>query len=423
MRARALKIFFALFLGLLAFLPFSHAQEAKEIQGFVRVQDVNPDIVVELRYATENNFTGKKIYPVAVCLLRKETAQKLAAANKEFMKKGFRLKIWDGYRPPYVQKIFWNLLPDDRYVANPNKGGSKHNRGGAVDITLVDKNGNELEMPSLYDDFSERASPVNPKMSKKARKNVNYLRAVMMKHGFVPIADEWWHFDDADWEKFPLVDVVLEDFLEGAAAEEQTSSDEAGIFEILNEDVKQLLIVYEKNPASIEATLSTWEKTEDGWHIVLESLDAVLGKKSLVLAVDKKEGDGHTPAGLFSLGTAFGYEPQIETGLSYRQATDNDFWIDDSESAQYNQWVVGAPQAKSYEKLKREDDLYKYAAVIEYNTAPVVPGKGSAIFLHIWRASNQPTSGCIALSEENIKKLLSWLDKEKNPAIFITGRF
>src|SRR3989344_1810651 len=96
---------------------------AKEIRGFVRVQDVEPDIAVELRYAAENNFTGKKIYPVAVCLLRKETAQKLAAANKEFMKKGFRSSLWDAYRPPYVQKVFWRIVAADRSVAKPAKGG------------------------------------------------------------------------------------------------------------------------------------------------------------------------------------------------------------------------------------------------------------------------------------------------------------
>ena len=423
MKSKTSKIFFALFLGLLGFLPFSRAQETREVQGFVRVQDVEPDIAVELRYAAENNFTGKKIYPVAVCLLRKETAQKLAAANKEFMKKGFRIKLWDAYRPPYVQKIFWSILPDDRYVANPGKGGSKHNRGGAVDVTLIGKDGSELEMPSLYDDFSQRASPANSEMSKKARKNMNYLRTVMMKHGFAPIADEWWHFDDKDWEKFPLIDVALEDFLDENVIQETAFSGEEGLFEILNEDVAQVLIVHEKTPASVEAVITAWEKKEGGWHAAFEPVDAVLGKKGLVLAADKKEGDNHTPAGLFYLGTAFGYEPQIETKLSYRQADENDFWVDDSESAQYNQWVEGVPQAKSFERLKRGDDLYKYGVVIEHNTAPVVPGAGSAIFLHVWRGNDQPTSGCVAVFEENIKKLLGWLDKEKNPAIFITGRF
>src|SRR3990167_4436862 len=125
-----------IFIFVFALISNVHAQvltsPIKVIKGLVRVQDVDPAIVADLRYATENNFTGKKIYPIAVCLLRKETAEKLAAANAEFAKDGYRIKVWDGYRPPYVQKIFWKIMPDDRYVANPYKGGSKHNRGGAV---------------------------------------------------------------------------------------------------------------------------------------------------------------------------------------------------------------------------------------------------------------------------------------------------
>src|SRR6185503_14610279 len=127
---------------------------AREVKGFVKVTDLDPSIAIELRYATTNNFTGKKIYPVDVCLLRKETALKLAAANAEFKKDGYRIKIWDAYRPPYVQQIFWGILPDERYVANPFRGGSKHNRGGAVDVTLIDSEGKELEMLTGFGDFS-----------------------------------------------------------------------------------------------------------------------------------------------------------------------------------------------------------------------------------------------------------------------------
>src|SRR5204863_1402356 len=138
---------------------------------------------------------------------------KLAAANAEFQKDGYMIKVWDGYRPPYVQKIFWEIMPDDRYVANPYKGGSKHNRGGAVDVTLVDLKGNEVEMPSAYDDFSEKAWRKSPLASAEARKNEDYLTEVMVKHGFSPLEHEWWHFDDPDYKNFPLVDVQLEQFL------------------------------------------------------------------------------------------------------------------------------------------------------------------------------------------------------------------
>lgn len=176
---------------------------------FVRVKDVDPTIVIDLRYATENNFTKKRVYPLAVCIVRKETAEKLVKANAWFAKRGYRIKIWDAFRPIAVQKIFWEILPDARYVADPNNGGSKHNRGGAVDITLVDKEGRELEMPSAFDDFSDAASPTNPKMSKTAWKNVQMLQEGMTQAGFMVYPHEWWHFDDADWQEYPLADIDL----------------------------------------------------------------------------------------------------------------------------------------------------------------------------------------------------------------------
>jgi L,D-peptidoglycan transpeptidase YkuD (ErfK/YbiS/YcfS/YnhG family) len=136
----------------------------------------------------------------------------------------------------------------------------------------------------------------------------------------------------------------------------------------------------------------------------------------------RKEGDGRTPSGIYRLGTAFGYKNHIDTKLSYRQVTENDHWVDDIESKQYNQWINGTPQANSFENLKRDDDLYKYAVVIEYNTAPIKSGEGSAIFLHIWRAPDKPTAGCVATDEINVKRLLSWLDPSRQPVIVLTGK-
>jgi zinc D-Ala-D-Ala dipeptidase len=204
-----------IYLSFLFVLPMASnisAAEILEIEHLVRIQDVDPAIVLDLRYATADNFTHKQVYPMAKGILRLETARKLAAANAEFQKSGYAVKVWDGYRPVYVQKIFWDLVPDDRYVANPYKGGSRHNRGGAVDITLVDTEGREVEMPSAFDDFSSRAWPNNFAMSTQARKNVTLLRRVMMAHGFTPLEHEWWHFDDQDWRNFPIIDVPLEKF-------------------------------------------------------------------------------------------------------------------------------------------------------------------------------------------------------------------
>jgi D-alanyl-D-alanine dipeptidase len=183
----------------------------KEVSGLVRITDMDDKLVVDLRYATENNFTKKGIYPSAVCLLQKATAEKLIKANKEFAKRGLRLKIWDAYRPVYVQQIFWDLVGDPRFVADPKKG-SKHSRGIAVDVTLVDKDGNEIEMPTGFDDFSVKASRSHKGNSKEAQQNMEYLTEVMKRNGFVTISSEWWHYEDSDRDKYKELDIRLEEF-------------------------------------------------------------------------------------------------------------------------------------------------------------------------------------------------------------------
>ncbi|ULO10430.1 L,D-transpeptidase family protein [Paenibacillus sp. 19GGS1-52] len=135
-----------------------------------------------------------------------------------------------------------------------------------------------------------------------------------------------------------------------------------------------------------------------------------------------KEGDGRTPSGVFPLGQAFGtaVKPQ-GLRLPYIRTTKTDYWVDDRTSVQYNQWVSysGNPDQRwdSYERLLQP--LYKYAIVLRYNDNPIVPGKGSAIFLHVWRAANKPTAGCIAMSESNLLKLMKLLDPASSPAIAI----
>ena len=189
------------------------ASSPKVVDGFILLTSLDKDLVIDLKYATTDNFTGKVVYPSAIAVLRAETAEKLAAANKELMTLGYRIKVWDAYRPVSVQIIFWELVQDSRYVANPYKGGSIHNKGSAVDITLVDSSGKEIEMPSAFDDFSERASRNNPNMSSAARKNMKLLTDIMVKHGFTYIDSEWWHFNDSNAKKYDIVDIDLTLFL------------------------------------------------------------------------------------------------------------------------------------------------------------------------------------------------------------------
>lgn len=192
----------------------SGAREKSELftyQGLVRVLDIDASLVIDLRYATDDNFTKQRVYPQdAPALLTLDTALKLKRANQRFENDGYRLKIWDGYRPKSVQEIFWDLVPDPRYVADPAKG-SIHNRGASVDVTLVDSDGKELEMPTAYDDFSEKAARNYQASSENARENVAYLTRIMEESGFTGISSEWWHFDDKSGN-YPLLDVDFEVF-------------------------------------------------------------------------------------------------------------------------------------------------------------------------------------------------------------------
>ena len=185
----------------------------------------------------------------------------------------------------------------------------------------------------------------------------------------------------------------------------------------LDKTVGQAIVVEDLAGSDVPQTLTLWEKKNGQWKSVFKPMLATAGRKGFAPEGEKREGDGRTPSGVYPLGIAFGYAPSVKTKLNYRQVSNEDFWVDDSESPQYNQWVKGSPQAKSFERLKRDDDLYKYGIVIEYNTNPIIPGKGSAIFMHVWRGLNYPTAGCVAISERNMIKILSWLDPSQNPVI------
>lgn len=179
-------------------------------QTLVEIGTPADGIVLELRYRTADNFFKTAFYPQnARALLRPETAAKLARVQAELKSAGLGLKIWDAYRPLSVQRAMWKTLPDARYVADPAKGG-RHNRGAAVDATLVDASGKELSMPTAHDDFSEKAGAHFNLVPPEAFKNRAKLQEVMQKHGFALFKSEWWHFDDADWERYTALDIPFE---------------------------------------------------------------------------------------------------------------------------------------------------------------------------------------------------------------------
>jgi len=168
-----------------------------------------PDIVLDIRYATPNNFTGKAVYPDSRCFLAGEAASALCKVQADLKKKGYRLKVFDGYRPLSIQRLFWEILPDPRFVADPREG-SKHNRGYAVDVSLVTLEGTDVSMPTEYDDFTERARSDYRKLPKEVIQHRAALRRAMEKRGFKRFDTEWWHFDYRGWEDQPLLDVPLD---------------------------------------------------------------------------------------------------------------------------------------------------------------------------------------------------------------------
>ena len=163
---------------------------------FVRVLDYIPTACQELRYATADNFTGQIIYPFGEAYLRWGTVQKLMLVSSDLEELGLYLKIWDGFRPVSAQFALWEVCPDPTYVANPNKGYSSHSRGNTVDLTLVDRNGVEVEMPTGFDDFSAKADRDYRDCTETAANNAEILEILMEKHGFSPYFGEWWHFSD-----------------------------------------------------------------------------------------------------------------------------------------------------------------------------------------------------------------------------------
>lgn len=162
--------------------------------AFVRLADYSADFEYDLRYATDNNFLKTKVYDCAECYTRVKTARALIAANKDFMDKGFRIKFFDCYRPNSVQYEMWEIVPNPQYVANPKKG-SIHNKGGAVDITLVTLEGEELDMGTDFDFFGKRAYHDNTDLPKEILDNRKILKQTMEKHGFWSIRTEWWHYN------------------------------------------------------------------------------------------------------------------------------------------------------------------------------------------------------------------------------------
>lgn len=181
-------------------------QVSTNVDDLVDVEKIIPGIVLDIRYATTNNFTGQKLYPVSRCCLRREAAENLKTVQDELHGMGLALKIFDGYRPLSVQRKMWAVYPHAGFVADPAKG-SRHNRGAAVDLTLIKLDGTEVPMPTPFDDFTPKAHRNYMDLPPEVIHNRELLERVMGEHHFRGLDTEWWHFDFRDWRKYPLLDV------------------------------------------------------------------------------------------------------------------------------------------------------------------------------------------------------------------------
>lgn len=201
--------------GLLLLTVAAAAQQPPTEPGPFRRPDLveliklDPTIRLDIRYATKHNFLGRPVYKEARAFLQRPAAEALVRVNEALRKHGYGLIIHDGYRPWYVTKIFWDATPDDKkiFVADPAKG-SRHNRGCAVDLSLYDlKTGQEVKMPSEYDEMTERSHINYACASPETKALRDLLRGAMEQEGFVVYEPEWWHYDYKDWKEYPIGNV------------------------------------------------------------------------------------------------------------------------------------------------------------------------------------------------------------------------
>jgi D-alanyl-D-alanine dipeptidase len=179
----------------------------------VELVSLDSTIMLDIRYATAQNFLSRKVYSSARAFLQRPAAEALVRVHRKLRMSGFGLLVFDGYRPWSVTKLFWDETPSEKrgFVANPAKG-SRHNRGCAVDLSLFRvETGEHLEMPSAYDEFSERAHPSYPGGTETQRRMRDLLRSAMESEGFTVNDGEWWHFDYKDWECYRMMDVSFEE--------------------------------------------------------------------------------------------------------------------------------------------------------------------------------------------------------------------
>lgn len=189
--------------------------QKNEKGNLVRLIELDSDFIIDLRYAGTENFTGQKVYTSEECWMDRHTAEILIKAKNIFKEEGYRVKVWDAYRPISVQAKFWEIMPDNNFVARPpdmrilKSFRATHMNGLCVDVTLTDIDGNDILMPCAFDDMSEKAALSCTETPEEGRKNAQHLKDVMESVGFQAYENEWWHFYDVTTEATPYMDFQI----------------------------------------------------------------------------------------------------------------------------------------------------------------------------------------------------------------------
>ena len=193
------------------FQQYTESIKSNRAKELVDLEKFIPDVILDIRYATPNNFTNEKIYNLAKAYARKPVAESLKKAQAELKKIGLGIKIFDAYRPYKATVKFYEVYHDTTYVASPYRG-SRHNRGCAIDMTLVIlKTGEELKMPTGYDSFQKAAWPSTPVKDPEIKRNRDQIINTMQKYGFKVNSSEWWHFDFIGWKNYDVLDIDFEE--------------------------------------------------------------------------------------------------------------------------------------------------------------------------------------------------------------------
>jgi len=186
-------------------------EKNKREADLVELITLDKTIKLDIRYARTDNFVGKIVYAEARAFMQRPAAEAVVRVHRKLQKKGFGLIVFDGYRPWSVTKLFWEVTPEDKrkFVANPETG-SRHNRGCAVDLSMFEsKTGKLVEMPTDFDDFTDKANPNYKGATREQKRNRDLLRRMMEAEGFTVNRNEWWHFDYKDWEKYAIYDIAF----------------------------------------------------------------------------------------------------------------------------------------------------------------------------------------------------------------------